>query len=62
MPDLVQIRNPRTDRYVKIDRAVGRILGEKRTKGPWKNVPIGRKRKEEESDKVPEKRYNMDVG
>lgn len=61
MRDLVQIRNPRTDRYVKIDREKGRIIGEKRTPGPWKGVPVAEKR-ESESDKAPVKRYNMDVG
>ena len=43
--DIVQIRNPKVDRYVKIDRAVGRIISVKPTKGPYKGVPIARKKK-----------------
>ena len=39
--DLVQLRNPRVDRYVKIDRAEGNILSVKRTPGPYKGIPIG---------------------
>lgn len=38
--DLVQVRNPRIDRYVKIDRNTGRILGTKRSPGMWANVPM----------------------
>jgi len=43
--DLVQVKNPRTDRYVKIDRTVGTIVSHKSTKGPYKDVPVARKRK-----------------
>ena len=43
--DIVQIKNPRTGRYVKIDRSKGRIIAHKKSKGPYKNVPIARKRK-----------------
>lgn len=43
--DVVQVKNPRTERYVKIDRAAGRILSHKKSKGPYANVPIARKRK-----------------
>lgn len=43
--DVVQVKNPKTGRYVKIDRAKGRIIGHKKTEGPYKNVPIARKRK-----------------
>jgi hypothetical protein len=39
-PDIVQLRNPRSDRYVKVDRAHGRILDHKKSPGPYKNVPI----------------------
>lgn len=41
----VQIRNPRTGAYVKIDREEAVILGVKRSKGPYKNVPIIRIKK-----------------
>ena len=43
--DVVQVKNPRTGHYVKIDRAQGRILDHKKSEGPYKNVPIARKRK-----------------
>lgn len=43
--DIVQIKNPRTDRYVKIDRTVGKIIAHKKSDGPYKGVPVARKRK-----------------
>lgn len=43
--DVVQVKNPKTDRYVKIDRIAGRIVGHKPTRGPYKNVPVARKSK-----------------
>lgn len=42
--DLVQVKNPRSNRYIKIDRSKGVILGTKSTSGPYKNIPIGIKR------------------
>ena len=42
---VVQTRNPVTKRYVKIDRTAGRIVGQKKSEGPYKNVPILRKPK-----------------
>jgi hypothetical protein len=44
--DIVQVHNPRTDRYVKIDRDAGRILAEKKSPGPYKNIPVARKPKD----------------
>ena len=41
--DVVQVKNPKSGRYVKIDRDKGRILDHKKSKGPYKNVPIARK-------------------
>lgn len=38
--DVVQVKNPKTDRYVKIDRTAGKIIGYKPTKGPYKNAYI----------------------
>jgi len=38
--DLVQIRNPRTGHYVKIDLVAGNIIGHKVTPGPYKNIPV----------------------
>lgn len=43
--DVVQTRNPVTGRYVKIDRTQGRILAHKKTEGPYKGVPVARKKK-----------------
>lgn len=43
-PDVVQVKNPKTNRYVKIDRSKGKILDHKKSEGPYKNVPIARKR------------------
>lgn len=43
--DVVQVKNPRTKKYVKIDRTEGRIVSQKKTPGPYKDVPIARKRK-----------------
>lgn len=41
MPDLIQIKNPRSGRYVMIDRSIGIIVSRKETKGPYKNIPMG---------------------
>lgn len=38
-PAVVQLLNPRTGHYTRIDRAAG-TLKAKRSAGPWKNVPI----------------------
>jgi len=43
--DVVQVKNPKTDRYVKIDRTTGRIVSYKPTKGPYKNIRVARKSK-----------------
>jgi hypothetical protein len=43
--DIVQVKNPRTNRYVKIDRTAGRIISHKKSAGPYKGIPIARKRK-----------------
>lgn len=42
---IVQTKNPKTGRYVKIDRDKGRIVSHKSTKGPYKGVPVTRKKK-----------------
>ena len=36
----VQLRNPKTNRYVKIDRLKGNIISHKKSKNPYKNVFI----------------------
>jgi hypothetical protein len=45
--DIVQIKNPRTGHYVKIDRSEGRVLSHKKSPGPYKGVPIFRARSAE---------------
>ena len=43
--DVVQVKNPRSGHYVKIDRAAGKIVAHKKSEGPYKGVPIARKMK-----------------
>jgi len=38
--DLVQVRNPRSGRYVKIDRSAGRIVSHKKSPGPYKGIRV----------------------
>lgn len=41
-----QTKNPRTGKYVKIDRDKGKIISVKKSEGPYKNVPVIRKKKD----------------
>ena len=41
---VVQTKNPNTGRYVKIDREKGRIVGHKKSKGPYKGIPVLRRK------------------
>ena len=41
--DIVQVKNPRTGHYVKIDRAAGKIIDHKKSEGAYKDVPVARK-------------------
>lgn len=43
--DIVQVKNPKTGNYVKIDRSAGKIIAHKKSSGPYKGVPVARKRK-----------------
>lgn len=43
--DVVQVKNPKTNRYVKIDRAAGKIVAHKKSSGAYKGVPVARKKK-----------------
>jgi len=43
--DIVQVKNPKSNRYVKIDRTKGKIIAYKATPGPYKNIPVVRKNK-----------------
>ena len=37
---IVQVKNPKTGRYVKIDKSAGIILSHKRTKGAYKDIEV----------------------
>jgi hypothetical protein len=38
--DRVQIKNPITGRWIKVDTSTGRIIDEKRSEGPYKGIAI----------------------
>ena len=40
----VQVKNPRSGHYVKIDRNAGKITGHKSSSGPYKGIPIAKKK------------------
>jgi hypothetical protein len=42
--DIVQVKNPKTNRYMKIDRSAGKIGASKKSPGPYANVPTAQKR------------------
>lgn len=37
---IIQVKNPRTGRYIRINREKAIITGHKKTPGPYKNIPI----------------------
>jgi len=41
--DVVQVKNPKSGHYVKIDRSAGKIIDHKKSTGPFKGVPIAKK-------------------
>lgn len=41
---MVQVKNPKTGKYVKIDREKGSIVSHKKSEGPFKGVAVARKR------------------
>ena len=43
-PDIVQWFNKETEQYVKFERATGRVLAEKVTPGPYKNIHLAKRR------------------
>ena len=43
--DVVQVKNPKTGHYVKIDRSAGKIVSHKKSDGPYKGIRVARKRK-----------------
>ncbi len=40
--DVIQIKNPKTGLYCKIDRTSGAVLAYKKTKGKYKNIKVAR--------------------
>jgi hypothetical protein len=42
--DIVQVKNSKTGKYVKIDRAAGKIIAHKKSSGPYQGVPVIRKK------------------
>ena len=42
---VVQIKNPKSGHWVKIDRSKGKIVDHKTTPGPYKNIPKIKKSK-----------------
>ena len=40
MDEIVQTRNPRTNRYIKINKTKGLIVGHKKSTGPYKGIDI----------------------
>lgn len=40
MADLVQIYNPKIEKYVLVNRDIGIIVEHKITPGPWLNIPV----------------------
>lgn len=41
---IVQIKNPKTGLYVRINRERGMVTGHKMSLGPYKGIPIVRRR------------------
>lgn len=39
-PKYIQVLNPRTKHYVKIDTTLGKIVSHKKTEGAYKNITI----------------------
>ncbi len=52
---MAQIKNPRTGRYVKIDRSIGKIVSSKKTPKPYKKVPIISTKDATQESQKPEK-------
>lgn len=43
--EVVQVKNPRSGHYIKIDRTAGKIISHKKSSGPYKNIHVIRKKK-----------------
>ena len=44
MKNIVQTKNPRSGRYIKLDLDKGEIIANKKSEGPYKNIKIIRKK------------------
>ena len=42
--EIVQVQNPITKKYIKINKTDGIIVSHKKSTGPYKNIPIVPKR------------------
>ena len=42
--EMVQVQNPRTGHYVKVNKTDGKIVSHKKSTGPYKNILIVTKR------------------
>lgn len=42
--NVVQVKNPRSGHYVKINRAQGKIVAHKTSPGPYKGIPVAKKK------------------
>ena len=43
--DVVQTKNPKSGHYVKINRSEGKIMSHKKSNGPYKDIPVARKKR-----------------
>ena len=59
MKDLVQIKNPKIDRWVKIDKATGTIVSHKKSKGPYKGIKIAGKKRKDMNEKLILKKLDL---
>lgn len=44
----VQLKNPRSGHYIKIDRKLGKVLEYKDSDGPYEGIPIARRKRVKE--------------
>ena len=42
--DIVQIKDPKSGHYVKIDKSAGKIVSHKKSGGPYTDIPVARKK------------------
>ncbi len=49
--EVIQVYNPKTKRWVKIDKKTGKIVAHKKSPGPYKNIPKYQPKKKKKSRK-----------